>query len=243
MAQSMTKKEQALRLQLQHAIGVEFNEPELLRTALTHPSYLAEHPEAKHHNQRLEFLGDAVLGLVVAEYYYNQCPLEPEGQLTKMRAAVVCEATLARVANRLQLGSYLRLGHGEELSGGRQRASVLADALEALAGAVFLDRGWEQARQFLLFMLSEEMQETSQGSTRDYKTALQELVQQRGGETLAYRILDEVGPDHDKYFSAGVFWSGRLLGRGSGKSKKEAEQQAARIALDSLRKEANSPPF
>lgn len=240
---AMTKKEQTLCLQLQHAIGVEFHEPELLRTALTHPSYQAEHPETKHHNQRLEFLGDAVLGLVVAEYYYNHCPAEPEGQLTKMRAAVVCETTLARVANRLQLGGYLRLGRGEELSGGRQRASVLADALEALAGAVFLDRGWEQARQFLLFMLSEEMQETGQSSSRDYKTALQELVQQRGGETLAYRILDEVGPDHDKCFSAGVFWNGRLLGGGSGKSKKEAEQQAARIALDSLRKEANSPPF
>lgn len=243
MTRSMAKKGQAMLAQLQQAINAEFNEPELLLNALTHPSYLAEHPEAKNHNQRLEFLGDAVLGLVVADYYYSRYPLEPEGQLTKMRAAVVCEATLARMANRLQLGSYLRLGHGEELSGGRQRASVLADALESLAGAVFLDQGWDRACQFLLQLLDEEMLKSTQGCYQDYKTALQELIQQRGGETLAYRILEEAGPDHDKCFSAGVFWNGKLLGRGNGKSKKEAEQHAARIALNSLRKEANSTPL
>ena len=242
MAKSPEKREQVDLAQLQQAIGVEFKEPGLMFTALTHPSFLAEHPEAKQHNQRLEFLGDAVLGLVVADYYYGSCPVEPEGQLTKMRAAIVCEATLARMAERLQLGEHLRLGHGEELSGGRQRASVLADALEALAGAIYIDRGWSQARQFLLLLMNEEMLQTAQGCYQDYKTALQEIVQQRGGEPLAYRILDEAGPDHDKCFTAGAFWNDRLLGKGSGKSKKEAEQQAARIALNSLRKEANNPP-
>ncbi len=219
---------------LQQAAAVSFQDPELLLTALTHPSYLAEHPQANNHNQRLEYLGDAVLGLVVADYFYQRFPEEPEGQLTRMRAAVVCEPTLARMARQLDLGSYLRLGHGEELSGGRQRASVLADALEALTGAVFLDQGWQQARRFLLLLLGEEMSTIARGSGRDYKTALQEAVQQRGGDTLAYCIIDEAGPDHDKHFTAGVLWNGEMLGKGRGKSKKEAEQQAAKNALKSL---------
>ncbi len=179
-------------------------------------------------------MGDAVLGLVVADYFYQRFPEEPEGQLTRMRAAVVCEPTLARMARQLDLGSYLRLGHGEELSGGRQRASVLADALEALTGAVFLDQGWQQARRFLLLLLGEEMLTIARGSGRDYKTALQEVVQQRGGDTLAYCIIDEAGPDHDKHFTAGVLWNGEMLGKGRGKSKKEAEQQAAKNALKLL---------
>jgi ribonuclease-3 len=224
---------------LQQATAVSFNDPELLLTALTHPSYLAEHPQANNHNQRLEFLGDAVLGLVVAEYFYYRFPDEPEGQLTRMRAAVVCESTLARMARQLDLGSYLRLGRGEELSGGRQRASVLADALEALTGAVFLDQGWPQARRFLLLLLGEEMLNTARDSGRDYKTALQEVVQQRGGDTLAYCIIDEAGPDHDKHFTAGVLWNGKMLGSGNGKSKKEAEQQAARNALKLLKYKGN----
>jgi ribonuclease-3 len=228
------KREQAMLARLQQAIGVTFNEPELLITALTHPSYLAEHPQVNNHNQRLEYLGDAVLGLAAANFFYDRFPDEPEGQLTRMRAAVVCESTLARVAKQLDLGSYLRLGRGEELSGGRRRASVLADALEALAGAVFLDQGWDQARRFLLLLLGEEMLNADWSALRDYKTALQELVQQQGGDTLVYSILSEAGPDHNKHFTAGVLWNGKMLGRGSGRSKKEAEQQAARDALNLL---------
>lgn len=233
-----SKQGQAILDRLQQAADVSFNDPELLLIALTHPSYLAEHPQASIHNQRLEFLGDAVLGLVVADYFYHRFPDEPEGQLTRLRAAVVCESTLARMARQLDLGSYLRLGRGEELSGGRERASVLADALEALTGAVFLDQGWTQARRFLLTLLGEEMLNTVRGSGLDYKTALQEMVQQRGGVALVYCIIDETGPDHDKHFTAGVLWNGKMLGSGSGKSKKEAEQQAARNALSLL----NCPP-
>lgn len=216
---------------LQQAIGIAFNNPELLLAALTHPSYLAEHPESGIHNQRLEFLGDAVVGLVAAEFFYSRCPDEPEGRLTRMRAAVVCEPALAEIADQLMLGSYVRLGRGEDLSGGRQRASVLADTLEALAAAVYLDQGWEQARRFLRRILGREMIQTARSLKVDYKTTLQELVQQGGNEPLTYRILAEAGPDHDKRFTAGVFQRGRLLGQGSGRSKKEAEQQAARVAL------------
>jgi ribonuclease-3 len=230
------KQGQSMLDKLQQTAAVSFKDPELLLIALTHPSYLAEHPQANNHNQRLEYLGDAVLGLVVADYFYHRFPEEPEGQLTRMRAAVVCESTLARMARQLDLGSYLRLGHGEELSGGRQRSSVLADALEALTGAVFLDQGWQQARRFLLLLLGEEMLTIARGSGQDYKTALQEVVQQRGGDTLAYCIVDEAGPDHDKHFTAGVLWNGEMLGRGRGKSKKEAEQQAAKNALAMLDK-------
>jgi ribonuclease-3 len=230
------KQGQSILDKLQQAAAVSFKDPELLLIALTHPSYLAEHPQANNHNQRLEYLGDAVLGLVVADYFYHRFPEEPEGQLTRMRAAVVCESTLARMARQLDLGNCLRLGHGEELSGGRQRSSVLADALEALTGAVFLDQGWQQARRFLLLLLGEEMLTIARGSGQDYKTALQEVVQQRGGDTLAYCIVDEAGPDHDKHFTAGVLWNGEMLGRGRGKSKKEAEQQAAKNALTTLDK-------
>lgn len=237
MKNSVPKKERAMLDKLQQAFSVSFNEPGLLLTALTHPSYLAEHQQAGGHNQRLEYLGDAVLGLVVADYFYRHCPDEPEGRLTKMRAAVVCEQTLARIAEQLDLGGYLRLGRGEELSGGRQRASVLADALESLAGAVFLDQGWEQARRFLLLLLGEEILNTARGSYQDYKTVLQEMVQQQAGEVLSYHILSEAGPDHDKQFTAGVLLNGKILGRGSGRSKKEAEQQAARRALSKIKKE------
>jgi ribonuclease-3 len=235
------KKEQAMFAKLQRAIGVEFLEPEILRVALTHPSYVAEHPRACRHNQRLEYLGDAVLGLVAAEFFFHRFPEEAEGRLTRMRAAVVCEATLAKMARKLDLGIYLRLGRGEDLSGGRQRPSVLADALEALVGAVFLDQGWAQASRFLLELLGDEMLNTARGNTRDYKTAIQELVQQRGGDTLAYCILSEVGPNHDKHFIAGVLWNGKMLGKGSGRSKKEAEQQAAKNALDLIKNEPDSP--
>jgi ribonuclease-3 len=228
------KQAQAMLDKLQQVAGVSFSDPQLLITALTHPSYLAEHLQAKNHNQRLEYLGDAVLGLVVADFFYRRFPDEPEGQLTRMRATVVCESSLAGIARQLDLGSYLRLGHGEELSGGRQRASVLADALEALIGAVFLDQGWSEACRFLLLLLGENILTAARGDSHDYKTALQELVQQRGETTLVYSIIDETGPDHDKHFTAGVLWNGKLLGKGSGRSKKEAEQQAAKNAMAKL---------
>ncbi len=224
--------------QFQKTINIFFNHPELLERALTHPSYTAEH-EGKNHNQRLEFLGDAILNSVVAEYLYHHYPNQPEGRLSKMRAAVVCEPTLARVAERLGLGIYLRLGRGEELSGGRTRPSNLADALEALAGAVFLDQGWKGARSFLHNLFEGEIKKTAQGIYPDYKTALQEIIQQQGNEQLTYVILSESGPDHAKHFTSGVIWRGHLLGKGSGGSKKESEQQAARAALEQMRNKTN----
>lgn len=220
--------------EIQNSINVFFNRPELLITALTHPSYLAEHPSEKSHNQRLEFLGDAILGSFVADYLFHQYPGHPEGQLTRMRAAVVCEATLARLARSLKIGSYLRLGRGEDISGGRKRSSILADALEALTAAIYLDQGWEKARLFLRNLLKDEIDRTARGLHKDYKTSLQEVIQRQGNEKLSYILLGESGPDHAKHFVSGVSWRSKMLGKGSGKSKKEAEQQAARAALESL---------
>lgn len=227
--------------ELQQTIRVAFHNQELLTMALTHPSYQAEHPEEKNHNQRLEFLGDAILGSVVADYLYRHYPQYSEGQLTRMRAAVVCEATLARLGESLKLGEYLRLGRGEEISGGRKRSSILADALEAVTGAVFLDQGWEVAKSFINSLLHEELERTGQGFNKDYKTSLQELLQQRGSERICYLLLSESGPDHAKEFVSGVIWRNQLLGKGTGRSKKEAEQQAARAALDYLNQQDISP--
>ncbi|MDH7576807.1 MAG: ribonuclease III [Bacillota bacterium] len=225
--------------QFQKAIDIFFNQPELLERALTHPSYAAEHGGGKNHNQRLEFLGDAILSSVIADYLYQRYPDESEGKLTRMRAAAVCEPTLARLAEHLKLGSYLRLGRGEELSGGRRRPSNLADALEALTAAIFLDQGWDKARDFLHNLFKEEIEKTAEGLSLDYKTFLQEIIQQQGNGRLQYVILAESGPDHAKQFTSGVLWRGQMLGKGTGKSKKEAEQQAARAALEFLRNRTN----
>lgn len=222
--------------ELQERINIFFHKPQLLETAMTHPSYLAEHPAVEHHNQRLEFLGDAVLGSVVAYYLFEHFPRSGEGYLTKIRAAVVCEPSLASIARKLKLGKHLRLGKGEENSGGRNRSSILADAFEALTAAVFLDQGWGKTRVFLEDILKEEIEKTVQGVSRDFKTSLQEVVQSRGNENLHYQLLEESGPDHDKKFTSGVFLNNRLLGKGSGRSKKESEQNAAQAALECLRK-------
>lgn len=238
----MEKKYFEQLLEFQKSINIFFKNPELLIAALTHPSYLAEHPDEKVHNQRLEFLGDAVLSSVVADYLYHQYTEQPEGQLTKMRAAVVCETTLARLADSLNLGGLLRLGKGEEISGGRKRPSILADAFEALTAAIFLDQGWERTKQFLQEVLKDEIEKTAQGCYTDYKTYLQEIVQQQGSEKLKYVLLEESGPDHAKQFVSGVIWRSKLLGKGSGKSKKEAEQQAARAALENLGEIKNISP-
>lgn len=227
--------------ELQKSINIFFHDPQLLATALTHPSYLAEHPEEEDHNQRLEFLGDAILGSVVAYYLYQNFPKSSEGELTKIRAAVVCESSLASIARKLQLGNHLRLGRGEEHSGGRERASILADAFEALTAAIFLDQGWEQTNTFLRGILKEEIAKTIQGVSRDYKTSLQEIVQQNGNDSLTYRLLKETGPDHEKKFVSGVFLDNKLLGEGTGKSKKESEQYAAQAALEYLRKKPGFP--
>ena len=206
---------------------------ELLNRALIHPSYAFENQgRTIEHNQRLEFLGDAVLGLIAAEYLYQSFPDLSEGDLTKIRASAVCESTLAAVARLIGLGDYLCLGKGEELSGGRERPSILADALEAVIGAIYLSGGFEPVRSFILRYLKDSLSQPPGGHLGDYKTTLQETVQQRGSESVSYKIMQEFGPDHNKRFIAGVFYRGRLLGQGEGRTKKEAEQQAARIALE-----------
>ncbi|SHH01672.1 RNAse III [Thermosyntropha lipolytica DSM 11003] len=207
-----------------------FKNPELIRMALTHPSY-AQEKNSLFNNQRLEFLGDAVLNFIVAEYLYNNYPDKPEGDLTRIRAKVVCEKSLVKVAQKINLGDYLLLGKGEEKSGGRKRKSILADAVEAVIGAIYLDQGYEKARDFILLHLKDYIAESAQGDYCDYKSRLQEMVQAKSSENVSYSIIKETGPAHCKNFVAGVFFQGKLIATGEGKSKKEAEQNAAEKVL------------
>jgi ribonuclease-3 len=214
---------------LQH-IEISFNNQELMNMALTHPSYSQER-SSSYNNQRMEFLGDAVLNFVVAEYLYNTFAHKAEGELTKIRARVVCENALNDVANLLNLGEYVRLGKGEEMSGGRQRKSILADTVEAVIGAIYLDLGMDPARNFILKYLEKIIIDTASGDYQDFKSRLQELVQSKSRKNVTYAIIEETGPAHAKNFVAGVYFNNHLLARGKGKSKKEAEQNAAASAL------------
>ncbi len=218
---------------LKKRLGLYWRDLDLLTQALTHSSFTYESRQnCSENNQRLEFLGDAVLGLAVSDYLYRNHPYRDEGELTKMRAALVCEPSLARMARELELGYCLSMGKGEERSGGRERPSILADAFEALLGAVYLDQGLEKAGKLAIQFLKPVIIDVLEGRLdRDYKTELQEFVQQRGSEQVQYVILKEEGPDHHKIFTAGVIYKGDLVGSGSGRSKKEAEQQAAKSAL------------
>lgn len=204
----------------------------LFTTALTHPSYVFENPQfGKENNQRLEFLGDAILDFIIAEYLYLSYPDRPEGELTKMRAAVVNETTLAHKAHEIGLGQELLLGKGEQVSGGRERPSILADAWEAVVGAIYLQYGFQEARRVILELLKPSIDEVANGNYGDYKTLLQEKAQREEKEVI-YQILAEEGPDHNKCFTAGVFVQGDLMGKGIGRTKKEAEQHAARQVLE-----------
>jgi ribonuclease-3 len=215
------------------ALGVRFKDPSLLQTALTHRSFAFERGGTET-NERLEFLGDAVLGVVVTDLAYNGFPDLQEGELAKLRAAIVNMGTLAVVARELGLGEEIFLGRGEELSGGREKASILADALEAVLGAVYLDRGMDRVSGLVNRLFWPRMEAYARGEgERDYKTGLQELAAQEVGRIPEYRVLER-GPDHQKEFTAFVHVAGRELGRGVGRSKKEAEQRAAREAFDRL---------
>lgn len=219
--------------QLERALGVRFRDPDLMRVALTHRSHAFERA-AVETNERLEFLGDAVLGLVVTDLAFRGFPDLAEGELAKLRAATVNMGTLAVVARELGIGEAVLLGRGEELSGGREKASILADALEAVLGAVFLDRGLAQAAALVRTLFWPRMEAYVRGEgERDYKTILQELAAQDVGRIPEYRVLER-GPDHEKEFTATVYVGGRELGRGAGRSKKEAEQGAAREAFARL---------
>ena len=222
--------------ELERKLNYAFRNPALLQEALNHSSYANEHRAAHlHSNERLEFLGDSVLGFVTAEFLFQRHPEAPEGDLTRIRAALVCEQSLYEVAQRLGLGQYLKLGRGEEAGGGRERTSILADAVEAVFAAVYLDGGMDAARALIHSCLLDAQRESVvEERRRDYKTALQELVQRQADQTLTYRMVDEQGPDHAKTFRAEVLLNGEAIGSGSGHSKKEAEQAAARAAMEAL---------
>ena len=220
--------------ELEKAIGYSFRNITLLQNALCHSSYANErwHDSLKS-NERLEFLGDSILGMVVADHLYRTFPDRPEGELTRMRADMVCEKSLSVVANRLELGRHLLLGRGEELGGGRNRDSILADAVESVIAACYLDGGMEAAVRFIQKFILVNVPVTRLQNT-DYKTALQELVQQKKNQTLTYRLIGESGPDHDKQFQVELTLNGEVVGVGIGTSKKRAEQAAAQKALERL---------
>lgn len=219
--------------ELEGRLNYKFQEKSLLETALTHRSYLSEpQGEGKPSNERLEFLGDSVLAVIVNEYIYGIYPDASEGTLSKMKSVLVSEAVLSRIASQLQLGDFLFMSKGEEQSGGRERASLLADAFEALIGAMYLDSGLTKTRDFLLRELGDEVVAVERGEEgKDYKSILQEVLQAQFKVGPTYKVIDERGPDHDKVFTIEVKCGQKVLGRGTGKSKKEAEQAAAAQAL------------
>ena len=214
---------------LQQVLHYTFKNPALLRIALTHTSFANESKVPTTHNERLEFLGDSVLSVVVADHLFHQSK-RPEGELSRMRASLVSEDALFQLAEAIQLGEYLRLGHGEELGGGRTRPSVVSDAFEAVIAALYLDGGFEVARNFIMPFITE-----GKTAEEDYKTRLQEVVQQDPDAALRYEVVGETGPDHDKKFTVSVWRNGTHLADGIGRSKKAAEQNAAKKALEKLK--------
>ena len=217
---------------LENRLGYRFRNRELLAEALNHSSHANEHRGGLGSNERLEFLGDSVLGFVSAEYLFRGHPDLPEGDLTRMRAALVCEQSLYEVARELELGSCLKLGRGEEAGGGRERQSILADATEAVFAAVYLDGGIEKARELIIRVLLSRGPAAEE--RRDYKTTLQEVVQRRSGRALTYHMVAQSGPDHNKKFCFEVRLNDQPIGQGEGHSKKEAEQAAAKAALSDM---------
>ena len=228
--------------ELETVIGYSFADIKLLEAALTHSSFANEMKNKNIEvtfNERLEFLGDSVLSLLVSEHIFADYRKLPEGELTKIRANVVCEKTLARLASKIKLGDYLRLGHGESSGGGRERPSILADAFEALLAAIYLDSGndKEKTGRFLMPLIEPEIKNyVSTGLMTDYKTELQQIIQQADGERLEYVLVGESGPDHNKVFDVEAKLNSNIIGRGSGHSKREAEQNAAKQALGYFKK-------
>ena len=221
---------------LEETLGYTFRDPALLDNARTHSSYANENrSKGSQSNERLEFLGDSVLGMVTADYLYRTHPDLPEGDLTRTRAALVCEESLVEVARAWDLGKYLKLGRGESAGGGRSRPSIQADAVEAVLAAVYLDGGIGSARKIIQRYILDA--EAERSKNRDYKTALQELVQRESGQVLQYHLVGSSGPDHAKVFSVEVTLNGAAVGQGRGHSKKEAEQNAARAAIEALSRE------
>ncbi len=217
---------------LQQNIGYTFNNIALLEHALTHSSFANEKKGKITSNERLEFLGDSVLSIIVSEYIYENFPNLPEGQLTRLRASLVCEKSLCAFSKELGVGSCLLLGKGERANGGSERPSILADAFEAILAAIYLDGGIEPARRHVLRFVTEELHHMEHEAFKDYKTELQEIIQRNPEEQLSYVLIGESGPDHDKNFTVEVHLNSNVIGVGSGHSKKNAEQAAARKALE-----------
>lgn len=217
---------------LEKALGYTYHNQTLLKTALSHTSYANEaYQDTLHSYERLEFLGDSILGFVTADYLYKTFPTKQEGELTRIRAELVCEKNLAEVAEEMNLGDFLLLGRGEQ-SGGRHRASILCDVMEALIAAAYLDSGFEAAKGIITRLILPKLSQVT--SSHDYKTELQELVQQKKGQVLAYELVGESGPDHNKEFQVQAVLNGKIVGQGTGTSKKRAEQAAAAQAIKLL---------
>lgn len=228
----MTNQKNKDLSELEKGIGISFDDKSLLRRAFIHKSYVNEHPDEGQFNERLEFLGDAVLELVVTDFLYKKYPDQPEGELTNWRSALVKGKNLAKVARQLKLGEHLFLSRGEDLSGGRDKDYILANTVEAFIGAIYLDKGYETANEFIMehiVVLLEEI--IAQGLHIDAKSHIQELAQEKLNLTPKYNLLEEFGPDHDKTFVMGVYFGKRLVEKGQGSSKQEAEQSAAHAAL------------
>lgn len=216
---------------LEENLRYEFKNKKLLINALTHSSYANEARDGVSSNERLEFLGDSVLSIVVSEYIYKEFNNLPEGELTKLRASLVCEKSLCQFSRELDLGKYLRLGKGEDKGGGRERDSILADAFEAVLAAMYLDGGFNVAKNHVMRFIKNELKHTDDEVFKDYKTALQEIIQKNPEESVTYILTKESGPDHDKVFEVEVRLNSNTIGKGMGKNKKQAEQSAAKEAL------------
>ncbi len=217
---------------LETKLNYKFNNIELLKNALVHSSYANEVRGNTHSNERLEFLGDSVLSIIVADHIYHKYPNMPEGELTRLRASLVCEKSLCALSRELGIGEYLLLGRGEDKNGGRERNSILADAFEAVLAAIYLDGGMDVAKTHIMNTVLRDLKHHGNDDTfKDYKTTLQEIIQRNPEESVTYILVDEFGPDHDKHFTVAVKLNSNVIGQGSGKSKKQAEQMAARQAL------------
>lgn len=213
-------------------IGYTFQNKELLQTALQHSSYVNESKKGMKNNERLEFLGDSVLSIIVSDYLFKHFNHVSEGDLSKLRASIVCEKSLYQWAKLIDLGGFLFLGKGEEMTGGRDRPSILSDAFEAVIAAIYLDGGIEPARTFVMRFARPAIEDGVMPKVKDYKTTLQEIIQQNPEEVIEYVLVEESGPDHDKRFVIEIHLNSNVIGRGVGRSKKQAEQLAAKEALE-----------
>ncbi|MBQ7782928.1 MAG: ribonuclease III [Oscillospiraceae bacterium] len=231
MSNGISTEISAKLAEFEEKIGYSFKNRDLIFEALSHSSFANEYKKGRNSNERLEFLGDSVLSIVISEHLFNHFKHLPEGDLTKIRASLVCEKALFEFSKQIDLGSFLFLGKGEEHTGGRNRPSIVSDAFEAVIAAIFLDGGMENAREYILGFIPKDLDKTTVKNLQDYKTILQEIIQRNPEEKVEYVLRGQTGPDHDRHFIVEVCLNNNVIGHGEGHSKKQAEQQAAREAL------------